>query len=107
MSLVGESSDVFSAISAPARRAIMARLSQREMPVQELAESFSMTLSAISQHLSVLRSAGLVTTRKAGRQRIYRLTPAPLREVAEFVATYEEFWSDKFADLREYLDENP
>jgi DNA-binding transcriptional ArsR family regulator len=103
----GEQTDVFSAISAPARRAILSRLTQREMPVLELAETFQMTLSAVSQHLTVLRGAGLVTMRKAGRQRIYRLNPAPLREVAEWVSTYEKFWTDKFADLREYLEENP
>src|SRR5882762_203761 len=95
----GGATDVFSAISAPARRAILSRLSEHEMPVLEIAETFEMTLSAVSQHLTVLKGAGLVTLRKAGRQRIYRLNPEPLRAVAEWVSTYERFWTDKLADL--------
>lgn len=98
---------MFSAISAPARRAMLTLLTEREMPVLELAETFDMTLSAVSQHLSVLRAAGLVTARKAGRQRIYRLNPQPLKAVSEWVQTYEPFWTDKMAALGEYLEENP
>ena len=74
------------------------------MPVLELAESFEMTLSAVSQHLSVLKGAGLVNIRKEGRQRIYRLNPEPIREVAEWAQTYERFWSGKLGSLRSYLD---
>ena len=98
-------SDVFSAISAPARREILGRLATREMPVQEIAESFEMTLSAVSQHLGILRDAGLVNMRRSGRQRIYRLNPEPLRAVAEWVQPYERFWADKLAALGDYLEE--
>jgi DNA-binding transcriptional ArsR family regulator len=97
---------VFSAISAPPRRAILAQLAKREMPVLELAESFDMTLSAVSQHLSILRDAGLVTTRKAGRQRIYKLDPQPLKAVSDWVKSYESFWTDKLAALGEFLEES-
>lgn len=97
---------MFSAIAAPARRAILARLAQKEMPVLELAETFDMTLSAVSQHLSVLRSANLVSTRKVGKQRIYRVTADPLKEVAEWAQSYEKFWSGKLAALGDYLDES-
>lgn len=100
-----EQTDVFSAISAPTRRAILSRLAQREMPMLELAESFDMTLSAVSQHLGVLRGAGLVSIRKAGKQRIYRLNAEPLKEVSAWVQTYEKFWTDKLAALGEYLKE--
>lgn len=99
--------DVFSAISAPARRAILSRLAEREMPVLELAESFQMSLPAVSQHLGVLRDAGLVSVRKAGRQRIYRLNAEPLKDVAEWVQSYEKFWTDKLAALGDFLKENP
>ena len=97
--------DVFSAISAPARRAILARLSAGEMPVQQLAESFSMTLPAVSQHLAVLREAGLVSVRKDGRQRIYQLNAKPLKDVATWVQEYEKFWTGKLAALGEHLKE--
>lgn len=97
--------DVFAAIAAPSRRAILSHLAQGEMPVLEIAESFEMTLSAVSQHLGILRSAGLVSIRKAGRQRIYRLNPTPLKAVADWVETYERFWTDKLAALGEHLEE--
>lgn len=99
--------DVFAAISAPARREILGRLAGREMPVLELAESFQMTLPAVSQHLAVLKSAGLVNVRKQGRQRIYRLNPEPLKAVSDWVKTYETFWTEKLAALGDYMKENP
>jgi DNA-binding transcriptional ArsR family regulator len=86
---------------------MLARLAQREMPVLELAESFEMSLPAVSQHLAVLRSAGLVKVRKAGRQRMYRIEAQPLRAVADWVGTYEKFWGGKLASLGEYLEKNP
>jgi DNA-binding transcriptional ArsR family regulator len=99
--------DVFGAISAPPRRALLAMLAEREMGVTEIAGSFDMTMSAVSQHLAILRDAGLVRTRKEGRQRLYRLDPAPLRTVAEWVRVYEPFWTEKLADLGRYLEDNP
>ena len=107
MSQAGPSMDVFSAIAAPPRRAILEMLAQGEMPVLEMAESFEMTLSAVSQHLSVLRGAGLVTIRKDGRRRLYRLTPEPLRLVAEWAMFYEPFWQGSLENLGEYLENNP
>jgi len=99
--------DVFAAISAPARREIIARLSAGEMPVTQLAESFPMTLSAISQHLGVLKDAGLVSQRKEGRQRIYSLNAEPRREVSDWIGRYEPYWTDRLAKLGRYLEENP
>ena len=80
-------------------------LAHREVPVMELADSFDMTLSAVSQHLAVLRDAGLVTIRKDGRQRLYRLNPQPLEAVGTWLSFYEPFWADKLAGLGAYLDE--
>lgn len=102
-----EQADVFSAVAAPNRRAMIALLAQREMPVSELAASFEMTLSAVSQNLSVLKEAGLVSSRRDGRQQFYRLNPEPLREIAEWVKTYESFWTDRLTRLGEFLQENP
>ena len=102
-----ERSDVFAAISAPPRREMLARLAMGEMAVQELAGAFPMTLPAVSQHLSVLREAGLVSVRKAGKQRIYSINAEPLKDVAAWVAEYEKFWTHKLAALGDYLKENP
>jgi DNA-binding transcriptional ArsR family regulator len=101
-----ERMDVFSAIAAGPRRAILARLAQREMPVLELAESFDMSLPAVSQHLAILRDSGLVSVRKSGRQRFYRIEAEPLKAVAEWIGTYEKFWNDKLAALGEYLEKS-
>ncbi len=99
--------DVFSAIAAPTRRAMLGMLADNELPVLELAKSFEMSVPAVSQHLNVLRSAGLVRVRKAGRQRYYRVDGRPLKAVADWVAHYEQFWTDKLAALGDYLEENP
>lgn len=97
--------DVYRAISDPTRRQILDLLATSERPVGELAAPFAMSQPAISQHLRVLREAGLVAERRVGRQRRYRLNPEPLKEVATWVAQYERFWRDRFTALERYLDE--
>lgn len=101
------SDDVFRAIADPTRRALLDGLSAGEQPVTRLAAAFEMSLPAVSQHLRVLREVGLVSEHRAGRQRLYRLEPAPLREVAEWVSHYEQFWAGKLDSLAQYLKENP
>ncbi len=83
---------VFRAISNPTRRALLDKLSSREQTVQRLAASFDMTVPAVSQQLGVLRRAGLVTCRRAGRWRVYRLNATPLREVMLWLRAFERFW---------------
>lgn len=100
-------SDVYYAIADPTRRSILDRLGQEELPVTELAQQFAVSLSAVSQHIRVLREVGLVTVRKAGRERLYALNAEPLREVADWVAHYETFWRDALAALGKHLEENP
>ena len=77
--------DVFSAIAHPVRRELLERLTGGELPANRLAEPFKVSRPAISQHLDVLVDAGLVTERREGRARLYRLNPVPLREVREWV----------------------
>ncbi|KAF3889805.1 MULTISPECIES: ArsR/SmtB family transcription factor [Nostocales] len=106
MSRPAASADVFAAIADPTRRAILDRLLTGEQPVKQLAEPFAMSLPAISQHLQVLCDAGLVQMRKAGRQRLYRLNPEPLRQVSNWIADYEQFWQQKLDALGNYLEDN-
>ncbi|WP_017317760.1 ArsR/SmtB family transcription factor [Mastigocladopsis repens] len=106
MSRLAANADVFAAIADPTRRAILDRLRAGEQPVKQLAEPFAMSLPAISQHLQVLCEAGLVQMRKAGRQRLYRLNPEPLKQVSEWVAHYEQFWQEKLDALGNYLEES-
>lgn len=106
MSRTAGSADVFAAIADPTRRAILDRLSQGEQPVKQLAKPYAMSLPAISQHLKVLLEVGLVTQRKVGRERLYRLNPEPLKEVSNWVNHYEQFWQEKLDALGDYLEEN-
>jgi DNA-binding transcriptional ArsR family regulator len=96
--------DVFHAISDPTRRGLLAMLAEGERPVKSLADGFAMTRPAVSQHLRVLREAGLVGERRVGRERRYRLQAAPLREVGEWVAQFERFWVERLDALGRYLD---
>ena len=106
MSRLAASADVFAAIADPTRRAILDHLRTGEQPVKQLAEPFAMSLPAISQHLQVLCEAGLVQMRKAGRQRLYRLNPEPLKQVSDWIAHYEQFWQEKLDTLSNYLEED-
>ncbi|NDJ24665.1 metalloregulator ArsR/SmtB family transcription factor [Nostoc sp. B(2019)] len=100
------SADVFVAIADPTRRALLDLLRIGEQPVKQLAEPFAMSLPAISQHLQILCEADLVQVRKAGRQRLYRLNPEPLKQISNWVADYEQFWQEKLDALGNYLEEN-
>ncbi|MDQ2686709.1 MAG: metalloregulator ArsR/SmtB family transcription factor [Armatimonadota bacterium] len=100
------SGDVFQAIADPTRRRILESLRRTEQPVSALAGQFPVTLSAVSQHMRVLREAGLVSVRRAGRERFYRLNPAPLRPVFDWLEQYQDFWQDKLSALGDALEEN-
>lgn len=107
MSRPAASADIFQAIADPTRRALLDRLREGEQSVKQLAEPFEMSMPAISQHLHILCDAGLVTQRKVGRMRLYRLNAEPLKEVSDWVNPYEQFWIDKLDALGNYLEENP
>jgi DNA-binding transcriptional ArsR family regulator len=107
MSRRSASADAFAAVADPTRRRLLDSLAEGERTVLSLAAPFRMTLSAVSQHLKLLRDAGLVKVRKSGRERYYRLDPRPLREVADWVTTYERFWRQKLDALGDHLDRNP
>jgi DNA-binding transcriptional ArsR family regulator len=98
---------VFRALGDPTRRAILDRLRQRERGVNELCAPFAMSQPAISQHLKVLSAAGLVSASRSGRERIYRLRPAPLRDAYDWLGHFEQFWSAKLEGLAAYLDAEP
>lgn len=106
MSRQKATSDVFLAVADPTRRAILDLLLQGEQPVGEIASRFEFTLSAVSQHMKVLREAGLVEVKQTGRERRYRLHAAPLRGVYTWASHYEAFWSEKLEALTHYLEEN-
>ena len=96
-------SATLAALSDPTRRAILARLALGETAVGELARPFDMTLPAISKHLKVLERAGLIARGRDAQRRPCRLEAAPLREVSEWVAAYQQFWEQRLDRLEAYL----
>lgn len=97
--------DVFRAIADPTRRAILDRLRAGPAPVNALAVDFAQSRPAISKHLRVLRRAHLVSERRAGRERVYQLQAAPLRQVVGWIEGYRAFWQMSLDRLKSYLEE--
>ncbi len=95
--------DVFAAISHRARRQMLDLLTGAERPVGDIAARFEMSRPAVSQHLRVLLDAGLITERRHGRERRYRLVPERLGPVRDWIAHYERFWDDHLQSLQEHL----
>jgi DNA-binding transcriptional ArsR family regulator len=95
----------FAALADPTRRAILARLTDGEASVTELAEPFDMTLPAISKHLKVLERAGLIARGRDAQWRPCRLDAGPLKEIADWVSHYRRFWEQTFDRLDNYLRE--
>ncbi len=99
-----QDNDVFHAIAHPARRAILVTLKDGERAASELAEPFHMTFAAISQHLRVLEEAKLVSVRRDGRHRLYKLHPRPLADVVTWIDEFAAYFSGRLDALGEYLD---
>lgn len=97
------SADVFHAVADPTRRRLLDHLARGEAHVNALAQPFRMSRPAVSQHLRILRHARLVTVRRSGRERLYRLQARRLREIYDWVAHYERFWKQKLQALGEFL----
>jgi DNA-binding transcriptional ArsR family regulator len=95
----------FAALADPTRRALLARLSLGEASVTDLAKPFEMSMPAISKHLKVLERAGLIARGREAQWRPCRLNPRPLRDVADWVESYRQFWEQSLDRLEEYLQE--
>lgn len=94
----------FGALADPTRRAILARLAQGEAMVTELAEPFRISLPAISKHLRVLESAGLLHREVDGRVHRCRLAAKPMQDAAAWIERYRAFWESQFDSLAKYLE---
>jgi DNA-binding transcriptional ArsR family regulator len=95
--------DLFGALADPTRRAILDRLRHGEASAGELAEPFALTQPAISRHLATLRRAGLVTDRRAGTRRIFRLTPHRLAELDAWLDDFRAAMEANYARLDDLL----
>jgi DNA-binding transcriptional ArsR family regulator len=96
-------SATFAALADPTRRAILARLASGAATVTQVAEPFEMSLPAVSKHLKVLERAGLIARGRAAQWRPCKLEARPLKEVADWVEHYRNFWTESFDRLDEYL----
>jgi DNA-binding transcriptional ArsR family regulator len=95
--------ETFAALADPTRRAILARLTEGEATVNELAEPFPISVQAVSKHLKVLERAGLITRGRSAQLRPSRLEGAPLKEAADWLEQYRRFWQGSFDRLGERL----
>lgn len=93
------------ALADPTRRAILARLSQGEATVNEIAEPFEISLPSISRHLKVLEGAGLITRGRQAQWRPCKLATAPLKEVDGWLERYRKFWAGSFDRMDALLTE--
>src|SRR5215469_13460542 len=96
---------VFRAIADPTRREILGLLRGRRCTVGEIAANFRTSRPAISKHLRLLRSVGLVVTRRNGTARICELNAGPLRAVSDWLQAYEAFWHECLGGLKRYVEE--
>lgn len=96
-------SNVFAAISHPARRQMLDLLAEADRSVNTIAGHFAMSRPAVSQHLRVLLDAGLVTEQRHGRERRYRFVPEQLEPVRNWLWQYERFWDDRLLRLQKLV----
>lgn len=91
------------ALADATRRSILSRLKQGEATISEIAQPFSMSLPAISKHLSVLEQAGLITRSNRGRERVCAARPGAIEPVADWVKDYQSFWTGSLESLDNYF----
>lgn len=96
---------VFGALADPTRRAILARLADREATVNELVEPFGLAQPTISKHIKVLEAAGLVSRGREAQFRPVKLNAAPLRDAGLWIGNYRQFWDENLEQLDTYVKE--
>jgi DNA-binding transcriptional ArsR family regulator len=97
--------DPFNAVAEPKRRQVLEVIGTQELSVNELVEKLGWTQPMVSKHLGVLKQVGLVSERRVGRQRLYRVNAERLKPIYDWVAPFEQYWTEKFDRLDEILQE--
>jgi DNA-binding transcriptional ArsR family regulator len=103
MFLMNALTGTLTALSHPARRAMLDRLARGPARVTEIAEPFDMSLNAVSKHLKVLEAAGLISREVIGREHVIAFRAEPMREVATWVREYERFWTGHLDGLEAHF----
>jgi DNA-binding transcriptional ArsR family regulator len=96
--------DVFQAIADPTRREIIGMLAQRSLNLNNVADQFAISRPAISKHMKILTECGLVTITRQGRERYCHADFGKLKQVADWTARYQKFWTEKLDALGAFLD---
>ena len=91
----------FRALADPSRRSILMHLSKQEMTIGEISSRFEMTRAAVKKHLIILEEGRLISTRTSGRERINRLEPLAIKQAAEWLNYFSEFWDTKLEKLQD------
>ena len=105
MARVPTTHDPFNAVAEPKRREILELLGASELSVNDIVERLSWPQPMVSKHLGVLKQVGLVSERREGRQRLYRVNAEQLKPIYDWVAPFERYWSERFDRLDEVLQE--
>jgi DNA-binding transcriptional ArsR family regulator len=97
--------DPFNAVAEPKRRQVLEALGMRELSVNDLVELLGWNQPSVSKHLGVLKQVGLVSERRLGRQRLYRVNGERLKSIYDWVAPFEKYWSESFERLDKVLEQ--
>lgn len=97
--------DPFNAVAEPKRRQVLEVLGTQELSVNELVERLGWNQPMVSKHLGVLKEVGLVSERRSGRQRLYRVKAERLKPIYDWVAPFERYWSERYERLDEVLED--
>jgi DNA-binding transcriptional ArsR family regulator len=97
--------DPFNAVAEPKRRQVLDLLGERELSVNEIVKQLGWTQPMVSKHLGVLKQVGLVSERRVGRQRLYRVNVEKLKPIYDWVTPFERLWSERYERLDKILQE--
>jgi DNA-binding transcriptional ArsR family regulator len=103
-SAVAVETRIFQALADPSRRAIFESLTRGETAVKDLTARFEISQPAVSQHLAALKEAGLVNARRDGRRVIYRVEPAGIQPLVDWIAHYRAFWTEHLGRLEQLME---
>jgi DNA-binding transcriptional ArsR family regulator len=97
--------DPFNAVAEPKRRKVLEVIGTDELPVNEIVARLGWPQPMVSKHLGVLKQVGLVSERREGRQRLYRVNAERLKPIYDWVAPFERYWSERYERLDKVLEE--
>lgn len=97
--------DPFNAVAEPKRRQVLEAIGTQELSVNEIVERLGWNQPVVSKHLGVLKQVGLVSERRVGRQRLYRVNAEQLKPIFDWVSPFERYWNERFDRLDKVLEE--